>query len=233
MMDMSHDWIDITVALTEDLPVWPGDPGFEQTRHATIADDGHELTSVSMSLHAGTHVDAPAHYLERGATIDQMPFDDTVGPCLVVEIAGTDRIDRRHLERLRLPEAERVLFKTSNSKRGLLESKTFHEDYAHLTPEAAAYLAEHHTRCVGIDYFSVGGMEDGATVHEILLSSGVWLIEGLDLRAVSPGSYEMICLPLRIAGAEAAPARVIVRPTQSGKDDDFLDDAVEWASKTG
>jgi arylformamidase len=230
---MSYDWIDITVPLSEDLPPWPGDPRFERTEHTAVEKHGHTLSSVSMSLHAGTHVDAPAHYLKHGATIDEMPFDDAIGPCVVLDLPKLTRIEREDLERFRLPEAERVLLKTSNSRRNLLESKTFHDDFVHLSPGAAAYLAETHTRCVGIDYFSIGGMEDGARVHEILLSSGVWIIGALDLRGVSPGSYEMVCLPLRIRGAEAAPARVLLRPTESGDENDFLDDAVEWASKTG
>lgn len=234
---MYNDWIDVSVPLDGGVIVWPGDPEFERELLATTAVDGVEVSQLRMSVHTGTHIDAPAHYLEGGATIGSMPIDATVGPCLVVEIPdGVTRIEVEHLEEAVLAEGERVLLRTANSRRGLLSRRSFVKDYTFLTPAAAAYLARLPARCVGIDYLSIGGPgPEGVETHEVLLANGVWIIESLELAHVTPGTYDLFCLPLRLMDAEGAPARAIMQKLGGRKEDeiDFIDDAMEWATKTG
>ena len=234
---MYNDWIDVSVPLDDGVIVWPGDPEFQRELLSTTAVDGVEVSQLRMSVHTGTHVDAPAHYLEGGATIGTMPIDAMVGPCVVLQIPeDVIRIDVEHLEAVDLAEGERVLLRTGNSTRGLLGRRSFVEDYTFLTPDAAAYLARLPARCVGIDYLSVGGPgPEGVETHELLLASGVWIIECLELAHVAPGTYDLVCLPLRLMSAEGAPARAILQKLGGRKEDeiDFIDDALEWATKTG
>ena len=235
---MSSNWIDISMKLSPETPSWPGDPLFELTPFSQIKDgDPANISHLSMCAHAGTHVDAPLHYLQNGVDISQMPLETMIGPCHVFE---TDEpvITDEVLHHLGIVEAERVLFKTRNSRRHLATKQEFQSDYVYLAPSGARYLANHHIRCVGIDALSVGGMSDGDETHRILLSSGIWVIEGLDLRALRFGDYELVCLPLRIIDADGSPARAIVRRLGEGIDEpvggnNTVDDAIEFASRMG
>lgn len=233
---LSRGWIDVSAELGPHTPSWPGDPRFERELLASHDADGVEVSALRMSLHTGTHIDAPAHYVADGPRLGDLPFDATMGPCVVIDAGGVERIDAAWLENLPFAEGERVLFRTANSTRRLLHHPQFTADYVHLTPDAAQFLVERHARCVGIDYLSIGGNgDDGVETHRILLSSGVWIIEGLDLSGIDPGAYELLCLPLNIPDGEAAPARALLRPPKTRPDGEieFIDDAVEWASKTG
>ena len=228
---MQQQILDISVPITTHTVVWPDDPPVSQRN---IGDDDVRVTEVTMSVHTGTHIDAPAHYLDHGATIDQLALHATMGPCVVLDLTHVGpRITPEHLVRFNLRPGSRVLLRTTNSTRHLWTHKEFAADFAHLTPEAAAYLTTLQVQCIGIDYVSIGGMSDGAETHRTLLGAGVWIIEGLDLRAIEPGEYELIALPLRLEGLEAAPARVVLRGLEADGTIDFVDDAVEYASKTG
>lgn len=206
------DLIDVSVPLREGMPVWPGDTPFGISRVSDMARGDHNnLSQLCLGAHTGTHVDAPAHFLADGATIDTMPLDALVGECRVLAIEAQDAIPADELRAHDIGEGERVLLKTRNS--ALWADDTFHEDFVHLSTGAAEYLAEVRPRCLGVDYLSVGGYHsNGTAVHRALLGAGVWLIEGLDLSAVMPGRYELLCLPLRLVGAEGAPARAVLRP---------------------
>lgn len=231
---MDLEWKDISVPLDEGIVTWPGDSQFHRESVSDIATNGVQISDLRMSCHTGTHVDSPAHYIEDGATVDEMAADVMIGPCVVVEIAGVERVGAAELEHAGIKESERLLLKTSNSERQLLQARDFHDDYCFLTPDGAAFLAEHHIRCVGIDYLSIGGMDDGEDTHRILLSSGVWIIEGLDLWGIDAGEYELACLPLKLVGADGAPARALIRRREPEEGEmDFIEDAVEWATKTG
>jgi arylformamidase len=156
-------------------------------------------------------MDAPRHFIADGETIDQMPLDAGVGPCRVIALDCADQITAADLRPLRLRPGERVLFKTRNSQRDA-ELRAFDRDFISLRADAAAFLAKRRVRFVGIDYLSVGGYEkDGVETHRHLLGAGIWIVEGLDLRAFEPGRYDMICLPLKLAGADGAPCRVLLR----------------------
>ncbi|WP_051361374.1 cyclase family protein [Desulfuromonas sp. TF] len=212
-MSDDAEWIDISVPITEEMATWPGDPPVIIDRVLDMAaGDDVTLSRLETGLHAGTHVDAPLHFLPGGARIDAMPIEAMTGPVRVIAIDADERIEVAHLRKERLAAGERVLFKTRNSR--LWAEKGFIRDFVHLSLEAAEYLAGTGVRSVGIDYLSVSGYgKEAGEVHRVLLGAGVWIIEGLDLSRVVPGRYRLFCLPLKIAGAEAAPARVFLQRT--------------------
>jgi arylformamidase len=204
---------DVTVPLSSRLPRFPGDPAFcLEPTHRMADGEPYNVSRLTMGTHSGTHIDAPYHFDPEGATVDALPLDVLVGPASVVKMDAPERIDREDLQDFPLRDTPRVLFKTRSS--GQLRGPDFREDFVYLTPEAAVFLAESGVRLVGIDSLSVEryGSRDFA-VHHTLLKAGVVIVEGLDLTEVAPGSYEMACLPLRIEGADGAPARVVLRRT--------------------
>ncbi len=205
-------WIDISVPLRTGMVHWPGDPDVHIERtHRLDRGDGMNLSAASMSLHTGTHMDAPLHFLEGGAALDRMPLDATIGPARVIEIRDTVSIKPEELAAHDIRRGERILFKTANSGR-CWKSQEFVANFVYISKEAARFLADRGIRTAGIDYLSVGSPEaDGDETHRILLGAGIWIIEGLDLSAVEAGNYELICLPLKIAGSDGAPARAILR----------------------
>jgi arylformamidase len=193
------------------MVIFPGDPPFQTTpvfRKQT--GDDFNLTRITMGTHLGTHVDPPAHYLEAGATVEQIPLESMVGPGVVADLRGRSQIDRRDLEKSNIGDHKRVLLKTDNGP--LLLESPFHQDYVHLTEDGARYLVEHKVRLVGIDYLSIELHENpGSPVHHILLEAGVLVVEGVHLIEIPPGEYEIFCLPLKIKGADGAPARILLR----------------------
>lgn len=206
------DWIDISVPLHNGMVAWPGDAKFERTSTLQMANgDPCNLSEISTSAHVGTHMDAPRHYLDGAAGIESMPIAAVIGPARVIEIHDPEAIRIPELEPHRLRKGERVLFKTANSER-CWNTDHFQEEYVFIPPETARYLAELGLQTVGVDYLSVGGFESGGPeTHRILLQAGIWIIEGLLLAHVEPGEYELVCLPLKIMGADGAPARAVLR----------------------
>jgi arylformamidase len=207
-------WIDVSVPIRSGMVHWPDDPEIEIDRVTEIA-DGYpsNLSTISMGAHTGTHVDAPLHVIAGGPSVEQMPLPAMVGRARVIEIANQQTIEPRELRDKGILPGERVLFKTINSQR-CWKNNRFFDDFVALSPAAAKYMVERQVLTVGIDYLSIGlyGPE-GEETHQILLSAGIWVIEGLDLSAIEAGVYEMICLPLKLAGTEGAPARAILRRT--------------------
>ncbi len=206
------DWIDISVALHPGLPHWPGNTPFEIAKDHDMSRGDHDNVSrISLGVHTGTHMDAPLHFLANGDAIHTLPFRATVGRARVIEIENQEAIGVSELQTHDLEPGERLLFKTRNSARDWPKQE-FLTDFVYIPHETAEFLAERKVQTVGVDYLSVGGYKkDGAQTHAALLSAGIWVIEGLNLAGVAPGHYELICLPLLIAGAEAAPARAIIR----------------------
>lgn len=203
--------IDVTVPLSAALPTYPGDPRFQLEFTGRIADGAPcNVSRVSLGSHTGTHVDAPYHFLADGASVDQLPLEILIGKCRVVEVSDRERVERAQLEAYDLRDDLRLLIKTRMS--GQLRQPQFQEDFVYLTPDAATYLVQAGIKLVGVDYLSVEkfGSKDFAA-HHALLAAGVVIIEGLDLSLVDPGDYELTCLPLLVAGADAAPARVVLR----------------------
>ena len=203
--------LDVTVPLRAGMPVYPGNPEFELHPVKRIADGGSSNNSrLVLGTHTGTHLDAPKHFFDDGAGIDDLALNLLLGRTRVVEVNKRGGIGADDLEAAGLREDIRVLFKTPNSR--LWNADGFREDYTHLTESGARYLVDQGVKVVGIDYLSVEQFKKvGAPAHRALLSHGVVIIEGLNLSEAEPGMYEMYCLPLRIVGADGAPARVILK----------------------
>jgi arylformamidase len=203
----------VTVSLRDGMVRWPDNPPVRIKRVQDMdRGDDCNLTSLSLGVHSGTHMDAPVHFSRRGLGIDAMPLAATVGPARVIAIRDRESITPEELRRHRLRRGERVLFKTRNSPR-CWRTDDFVEDFVHLTVEAARYLAARRIMTVGVDYLSVAGYrQDTVATHKALLDAGVWIIEGLDLTKVRAGRYELLCLPVKIAGGDGAPARAFLKP---------------------
>lgn len=205
---------DITVPLSEHTPVYEGDPSIEiKVAHSIANGAPANVSQLNIGIHSATHVDAPNHFIEGSSRVDAMPLDVLIGAAKVVEIpADAEAVNENHVKHL--SGAERVLFKTKNSAFWNELGQGFRKDFAYIEPEAARILVEKGVKLVGIDYLSVEkfGSNDFGT-HTTLLGNGVVIIEGLDLREVAAGDYELICLPLKISGGtgDGAPARAILR----------------------
>ena len=214
----SSQWIDISVPLRNAMVTWPTQPPVQIERCDDMErGDICNQSTISMSAHTGTHMDAPLHFVREGISIDQIPLAMTVGQARVIELHDTESIKPAELVPHHIRHGERILFKTQNSQRSR-QTNTFIEDFIFISEEAARFLVECGVSVVGVDYISVAGFKsDPAKTHRILLEAGIWLIEWLDLSGVEPGKYELICLPLKLDQGDGAPARAILRPIRVGK----------------
>jgi len=203
---------DITVSISPDLPVYPGDPSIQVTHMQSLAaGDVANVSHLNFGTHTGTHVDPPSHFVPGGASLDQLPLDVLIGPARVIDAGDVRMIDAALIERTQLDGVTRVLFKTRNS-RLWQEASEFAKDFVYLETEAAVRLVERGVRLVGIDYLSVEKFNfEQPTTHLALLRHNVIIIEGLNLSGVAPGDYELICLPLKIKDGDGGPARVVLR----------------------
>jgi arylformamidase len=202
---------DLTVPLSGQIPTFPGDPVFQSEPVHRLERGGPcNVSRLTLGTHTGTHVDAPYHFIEGGVTVDELPLEILTGKARVVSVPARDAVDRADLEAFDLRDDLRLLVKTRNS--GQLRQPDFRPEFVHLTPEAASYLVQVGIKLVGWDYLSIEkfGSRD-FPAHHTLLGAGVVIVEGLDLSQVEPGEYELICLPLKVAGGDGAPARVVLR----------------------
>jgi|UniRef100_UPI0037849246 arylformamidase len=205
---MKRPWKDVSTPLRDGMVHWPGDPECKITRVNRMEDGAVcNLTHLSMSA----HTDAPRHFIADGMTMEQLPFEAVIGRCRVFELDCEDQITADDLKKIRLSSSQRVLFKTRNSTRSWSMNE-FDKDFVSLRADAAQYLADLGVMTVGVDYLSIGGFnKDGVETHQIMLGAGIWVIEGLNLSDIKPGYYELICLPLKLEGADGAPCRVVLR----------------------
>jgi arylformamidase len=206
---------DLTVPLTNDMPTYPGDPGVQVTDWCSLVHgDSANVTRLNFGAHTGTHIDAPAHFISGAVPSEQLPLEVLIGEALVVELPNDALSINREFVAQHATGAERVLFKTRNSNFWKDHPHEFQENFTYLELGAAEYLTQQGTKLVGIDYLSIEqfGQKDHPT-HIELLSHGIVIVEGLNLSAVGPGRYELICLPLRIRSGQGdgAPARAILR----------------------
>ena len=200
---------DISVPIRDGMLHYTGNPPVHVRRVSSLEDgDQVNVSELDMGAHSGTHVDAPDHFLAEGAGAEALPLEVLIGPAEVVDAGvatvALDLVTLRGLELLPPRGSERLLFKTRNSQ--LWGRDEFTRDFVRLDGEAAAYLVERGVKLLGIDYLSIGD----ADAHRILLSAGVVCVEGLDLRGIEPGSYELVCLPLKLVGSDGAPARAVL-----------------------
>lgn len=207
---------DVTVPISNELPTWPGDPSVQLTVWRSLASgDGANVSMLNFGAHTGTHVDAPAHFIEGAAKIEALPLDVLIGEAQVVEVPDDVLvIDEEFVLAQCAPGTTRIVFKTRNSAFWHESKPEFHEDFTYLDLKAAEKLVECGIKLVGIDYLSIEKF--GSPKHEThlaLLSHGVVILEGLDLTDIPAGQYELICLPLRLRThkGDGAPARVVLR----------------------
>lgn len=218
---MVSRFYDITVPISSDLLLWPGDPQVEIIQVSAIAQGAESnVSQLRMSVHTGTHIDAPKHFLEDGKTIDQIDLQKLTGLVFVMVFGDeTSVITKETLEQHRdfmaLKKVRKVLFKTSNSAFWPNSSNGFQKDYVGLDRTAAQLLAVLGMDLVGVDYLSIAPYNETEAPHKILLEREVVLLEGIDLTKVPKGYYEMYCLPLLLKGSEGAPARVILKSETS------------------
>ena len=214
--ELSADgWIDVTATLDmAKTPVYEGDAPirFEFLKDMRKGDP-LTLSVYSLGAHSGTHIDAPMHFIATGAPIDQVALDRLMGAARVIDIPDSvQAIGASELNRHDWRGSTRVLFRTRSTVRGWMDSSTFHRDFAYIAPDAAELLADAGVVLVGVDYISAEQFGAPAPrTHQILLGRGIPIVEGLDLRPVEAGDYDLIVLPIKVSGHEGAPARAIVR----------------------
>jgi arylformamidase len=194
--------IDVTRPLKKGMVIYPGDivPSFTQADHGLYI-----ISDLHMSSHTGTHIDAPAHYLKSGDTIDTIPLSNLIGRCRVIDVSESDTLITAARLRRRLGGVTRILLKT-----GFSSGETFIEEYPSLALDAACLMTDNRIECIGIDSLSIESYNGDGSVHRRLLGNGCIIIELLDLSGVPEGEYEMVALPLRLAGLDGSPARVIL-----------------------
>lgn len=206
-------WQDISVPIRDGMFTFEGDPTVHLERASSMADGAIcNISRLDFGVHSGTHIDAPVHFIDRAAGIETVPLDVLVGPAEVIDAtAVVGHLDRAAIERLAIPPGtERLLFRTRNVE--LWGRGRFSTTFVALAADGARALAERGVRLVGADYLSIAPFGDPVDTHVALLGAGVVIVEGLDLRAVEPGPYDLICLPLLIPGSDGGPARAILRP---------------------
>ena len=209
-------YYDVTVPLSNELPTYPGDPGIEIGDWRALSNgDSANVSVVNFGAHTGTHVDAPAHFIEGARKVEDLPLDSLIGEAVLVQAPDDCLvIDEGFVKAHVPPGTERVLFKTRNSAFWTEPEPRFHTDFTYLTVEAATLLRDQGAKLVGIDYLSIEKSKSpGHPTHIALLSRGIVIVEGLNLTDVPPGRYELICLPLKLRSnlGDGAPTRAVLR----------------------
>jgi len=204
---------DITLTISPGLPVWQGDPVIQFIQLSDMnKGDSCNVTHISMGVHVGTHVDAPHHFLNDNRTVEELDLNILIGRAYLIEITDPlDQISDKLLEEASIPPGvERLLIKTRNSELWSRGTKEFIKDFVAINNDGANWLVKKGIKLIGVDYLSVAPFGDGVPTHRTLLTAGVIALEGLNLSQVSPGYYDIYCLPLKIGDSDGAPARVIL-----------------------
>lgn len=203
---------DITLTISPDLPTWPGEPSVVLERVNKIEEGANaNVSRIDMSVHTGTHVDAPYHFLQEGIGVDKLLLKTLSGRAYVLHLPDVDVITAEILKDSSIPpRTRRVLVRTRNSEYWAYQETKFQTNFVGLSADGAEYLVGRGVRLVGVDYLSVAPYKESRPTHEILLKAGVVIVEGLDLSQVSQGRYSFYCLPLKLAGSDGAPARAIL-----------------------
>ncbi len=204
--------IDISVGIDENLPVWPGDPNPELSWIGSInAGDSANITGLSMGAHTGTHIDAPLHFLQNGASLDEIALSTLIGDAQVLEVPGDAAlISAEVLTGLEEIRCERLLLKTRNSQFWSGSGLEFRQDFTALDVSAAEFLVRRGVRLIGIDYLSIAPFNDPTPTHTLLLRQNVVILESINLADVPAGFYQLVCLPIKLTAREAAPVRAVL-----------------------
>ena len=209
---------DISLPLKNDLPVWPGDPKVEVSSLQSMDDgDTCNVSYIKMGVHAGTHVDAPHHFLNNRITVDKLNLNVLVGEVYVAEISAETRsITRKDLENSNISKGvERLLLRTKNSDLWGQRNNLFDKNFIALEKTGAEWIVDQGIKLVGIDYLSIAPYNNAIPTHQVLLKARIIIIEGLNLSKIPQGYYELTCLPLNIAGSDGSPARAILKSIEN------------------
>lgn len=206
------DILDLSVPIRSDMPYFPGDPAPQVTRlQDHERGDAWTTTHISFCAHLGTHVDAPLHRVRGGNTVDRLDLQALIGRAYVVDLPDVaSEIRAEDLQACNIPlSAERLVLKTRNA--ALWRRDTFQIDFVALSESGAEWLVAHGIRLVALDYLSADVFtSQDFRAHDVLLQRGVVIVEGVMSDGVSEGWYTLICLPLRLQGADGAPARAVL-----------------------
>lgn len=205
---------DVSVAIYPGMPEWDGEQVVAEVPMSRTPDDEANVTALTLTTHTGTHVDPPRHFVHGGRTVDQVPLDRWVGPCWVTDVTSAfPEIEADDLIRAGIPPGTtRLVLKTRSGELWGTHPGMFVDTFVALSVAAARWVVEQGIKLVAIDYLSIGPYHTtGAETHQTLLEHDVIVVEGLDLRSIEPGPYELLCLPLKVRGGDGAPARVALR----------------------
>lgn len=203
---------DISLLISQDLPIWPGQPNIQLERIKKIEQgDNSNVSRIDMSVHTGTHVDAPYHFLPEGKTVERLQLKALTGRAYVMYLPDAETITASVLEKADIPpRTRRLLFKTRNSKYWADKDSHFQSNFVGISEDGAEFLVKRGVKLVGVDYLSVAPYKNSRPTHEILLKAGVVVVEGLNLSEINQGRYTLYCLPLKLDGSDGAPARAIL-----------------------
>ncbi len=201
---------DISVPISADGPIYPGDPEIKISPiYSTLKGDSANILELKFGSHVGTHIDAPYHFLQNRKTLDEIELDRFLGTAQVCELDVVESISEADLQSIEINEGDIILFKTRNS--GLWNKREFQRDFIYLSPEAAEYLVARRIKGVGIDYLSIEKYKSREhSTHQTLLRNDVLILEGINLKDVPAGEYFLICFPLKLIGADGSPVRAIL-----------------------
>jgi arylformamidase len=204
---------DISLTVTNEMVVWPSDPKVKLERVNKIEEGKNaNVSHLDMGVHTGTHVDAPFHFLPGEKTVETLQLDILIGQALVVEIPDSAAaITAVEVEQAAIPAGTvRVLFKTRNSTFWRETEPVFHTDFVGVSADGAEALVARGIRLVGLDYLSIAPYKKSRPTHEVLLKAAMVVVEGLDLGGIAPGTYTLVCLPVKLGGSDGAPARAVL-----------------------
>lgn len=209
---------DISVSVDKNLPGWPGD---QPPKISHEVDGAIQVTSLQMGAHTGTHIDAPLHFIPGGKSIHQLNLEKMIGLALVINIPDDVKMITAELlhHLYGNNDIPRVLFKTKNSELWKDQGRLFNKEYVALSGDAAEFLVSRGVDLVGIDYLSIAPIDDIFPAHQILLKNEVVILEGINLTGIEPGLYELICLPIKLSGADGAPARAVLIDRELGSNE--------------
>lgn len=209
---MNSKIIDISVPLEKEMPIWPDSNAISLEQVSNLENnDLANVTSLKMDVHIGTHIENSLHFIADGESIDKILLETLIGPVKVVYLPEIRTITVKDLKNLDLNKnITRLLFKTSNSKLWQKKENKFQKDYVGLDSSAALWLTKTNIKLIGIDYLSIAKFDEAVEVHQILMKNNLIVLETLNLSEVQPGNYKLICLPLKLIGIEAAPARAVL-----------------------
>ncbi|MFE6138377.1 arylformamidase [Bacillus sp. NPDC057893] len=206
----TSQWIDISQPLNNDIATWPGDTPFSYEVSWSKEDSGSvNVGKLTMSIHTGTHIDAPFHFDNDGKKVLDLDIQVYVGAARVIDVSGLESIGKKELERFNLEGVERLLLRTSSHGK----AQEFPEKIPYLRADIAPFLADKGIRLIGVDVPSVDPLDDKElAAHHQLFKHGIHILENVVLDHVADGDYELIALPLALTDADGSPVRAVIRP---------------------